>query len=75
MSHSFNLHIQVSTTPTPNPTVVTLKECQEIGNKALERRLVRGIEFVSYQAAVIQPFDFINDSVKIRNRPRSLRKN
>jgi hypothetical protein len=65
MSHSFNLHIQVSTTPTHSPITVTLKECQEAGNKALERRLIRGLEFVSDQAAVIQPFDYINDSVKI----------
>jgi hypothetical protein len=64
MSHSFNLHIQVSTMPTHSPITVTLKECQEAGNKALERRLIRGLEFVSDQTAVIQPFDYINNSVR-----------
>jgi hypothetical protein len=66
MFHAFNLHIQISTPPYSSATpTISLKECQEVGKKALQRRVIRGIEFVSNQTVVIEPFDFINDSVRV----------
>jgi hypothetical protein len=64
MTQSFHIQVSTASSSTPIP-IVSSKACQELGKAALGQRVIRGIEFVSNQAVVIQPLDYLNDSVKI----------